>query len=410
MLDVELVLNIIWFCYFIGPFSSCPCGTAYVCKIITYGRNAAQTQSGERQAGAGETFCGSAYLYWSQFKKALLLPMLLWCLWVGDSLLLAFGNNMGLFVFVANLWRQGEDVKSGLLALVTTQNVLYCWHIITMAAIAEYSVPIDPVLLQKILVENALMNVLILFTILTLLTAGVMIGKYELDKKAYTTPIYGATGAGICLAIVSDAPALLSNSIKAQVGCIFDKIILGTIWIWAVVLMILFISIVESTLHPILIGLWQPAVFGFTSFLFSWQIYGVYESKTIWELKTAFIVLIASAISVLYDSLGDSYHSLKTSNGKPSQLYFIGDEVWSYLTNLRNYFYSSATTFDSAKNEKHGISLSNEMIVGKMSEDIELAMYGNELESPRSEAVEISVAFHAEGSSDLAPGICTDVL
>jgi len=397
MLDLELLLNIIWACYFIGPATSCPCGTFYVCKIITYGRNAAQTKSGEREPEPGETFCNSAYLYWSQFKKAILLPILLWCLAFGESMLLAFGNNFGLFVFVANLWRIGEDVKTCLLGLVTIQNGLYCWHIVTMAGIAEYSVPVDSVLLDKILVENEVINLLIIFTALALLTTGVIIGKNDLDKTKYSTSIFGSTGAGICLALVSDAPALFSNSKKAKIGHLYTNIILGVIWLWAAVLMIMYISIVEATPHPILIGLWQPAVFGFTSFILSWKLYGVYDGKTIYELKSAFIVLVASMITVMYDSYGEDYHSLKTSNGKPSKFYFLGDDFWSSVTNLRLVFFSDPDQQPTA----HPQTLANVQIVGAIGGELELSIYGNVLGSPKSEHDESASCFEAEGSIDI---------
>merc|ERR1719285_884246 len=271
-------------------------------------------------------------------------------------MMLAFGNNFGLFVFVANLWRLGEDVKTFLLGLVTIQNALYIWHIVTMASIAEYSVPVDFLLLDKILVQNEIINLLIIFTALCLLTAGVIIGKNDLDKSRYSTAIFGSTGAGVCLALVSDAPALFGNSHKVKVGYLYTKIVLGVIWLWAAVLMILYISIVEATPHPILIGLWQPAVFGFTSFILSWQLYGVYGDATLYELKSAFIVLAMSAITVFFDSL-EEYHSLKTGTGKPAKFFFLGDEFWASVSNLRHAFFNHPDDDDESLDHPRDIDM-----------------------------------------------------
>jgi len=246
--------------------------------------------------------------------------------------------------------------------------------------LVEYAVPVDALLLHNILVWNGVINGLLIFSLLTVLTAGLIIGKKKLNKKSIATSIYGAVGAGISLCVVSDAPTLLMNALEAKVGGVWTYVILAIIEVWAIVLMVLYIGLIESTPHPIMIGLLQPAVFGFTSFLFSWQIYGVYDTLSLWELKSPFIVLVFSLVCVTYDAWGEDYHSLKTSNGKPAHLSFFGDELWADLRSMRD------ALFQSTQDEDDSLEFGNAAhVVGTVQQSIDIHLRGTELSlSPRS--------------------------
>jgi len=293
--------NVIPVLFFIGYISTCPCGTLHTWAMITYARKSAEVKADQRQFSLVERCCGSQYLYWSQLRKSMLLPMLAWVLVLGESLLLAFGNAFGSFIYVFRLWWKGAQIFGHLVILVAIEMLCFIFHLYLSSRFIDTQIPEDPILLNMMIHKNLARNICFLVGTLSSLTIVQIFLRKYFDFKRYWTALIGTIGAGCSLHFVSDSPSLFFSLLRN--GLASASAILTCIgsFIWSLILLLGYINIVESTPFSILIGILQPAVFAIFGFFTSFCIYESYGQTQLTEIWSIFPFIGSSTICVAYD-------------------------------------------------------------------------------------------------------------
>lgn len=374
----------------LGPITSPPCGAIYTCQIITYSKKASEVEMGIRPDNPDERIGGSQYWYWAQYKKAVILPILIWLLLLGDGPLIAFGNALGSGIFIIRLWKRREDVKNSLVFAIIVAMVSFSAFIFECATYAPASVPVGLNELNFIFHTHGLRNLGLLAFSLTTLTIVNVLARFVMDRKHYITAVISASGAGFSLNFLSDGPSLLFNSLSAGVSGsrhIWAPIIST---VWSIILMLSFINIVETTPFSVLIGILQPYVFALSSFFVSYYCYGTYGDIPLSDILTLWPCVGACFLILLVDW---TWHSLETTDPEQAKFQFLKD-LWGDLKKLRSAIARLAEQNEDEDIENPKSTAPNVVQeLTTMSTPVPMSIAGSWLHSPPSSPV--SCLFHS---------------